>query len=168
MSIELSDIPAAVANYLDTQVTTTVSEVTPKDENQDVLTPGQDGTFTVTVTNAGPPGGVRLINVIYHVEINDGSVAKLIAPQSAVKAAFDKLDDTTPIPGGTQRGEMFVKTFTDTTLDVGETQPGLHLDLHCLDQGDAKIKARIHADVDQSALFPTSLSPNGEQTVKVV
>jgi hypothetical protein len=38
MSIELSDIPAAVANYLDTQVTTTVSEVTPKDENQDVLT----------------------------------------------------------------------------------------------------------------------------------
>jgi hypothetical protein len=101
MSIELSDIPAAVASYLGTQVTTTVSEVTPKDENQDVLTPGQDGTFTVTVTNAGPPGGVRLINVIYHVEISDGSVAKLIAPQSAVKAAFDKIDDTTPIPGGT-------------------------------------------------------------------
>ena len=120
------------------------------------------------MTNAGPPDGVRLINVIYHVEINDGSVAKLIAPQSAVKAAFDKIDDTTPIPGGTQRGEMFVKTFTDTTLDVGETQPPLHLDLHCLDQGDAKIKARIHADVDQSALFPTSLSPNEEQTVKVV
>ena len=81
-------------------------------------------------------------------------MAKLIAPQSAAKAAFDKIDDTTPIPGGTQRGEMFVKTFTDTTLDVGETQPPLHLDLHCLDQGDAKIKARIHADVDQSALFP--------------
>ena len=113
MPIELSDIPAAVANYLNTQVTTTVSAVTPKDENQDVLTPGQDGTFTVTVTNAGPPGGVRLINVIYHVEISDGSVAKLIAPQNAVKAAFDKIDDTTPIPGGTQRGEMFVKTLTD-------------------------------------------------------
>jgi hypothetical protein len=63
---------------------------------------------------------------------------------------------------------MFVKTFTDTTLDVGETQPPLHLDLHCLDQGDAKIKARIHAGVDQSALFPASLSPNEEQTVKVV
>lgn len=106
MSIELSGIPAAVASYLGTQVSTTVSEVTPKDENQDVLTPGQDGTFTVTVTNAGPPSGVRLINVIYHVEINDGSVAKLIAPQSAAKAAFDKIGDTTAIPGGTQRGEM--------------------------------------------------------------
>ena len=168
MSIELSDIPAAVANYLDTQVTTTVSEVTPKDENQDVLTPGQDGTFTVTVTNAGPPDGVRLISVIYHVEISDGSVAKLIAPQSPAKAAFDKIDDTTPIPGGTQRGEMFVKTFTDETLDVGETQPVLRLNLHCLDQGDAEIRARIFAEVDQSALLPRSKSPNGEQTVKVV
>jgi hypothetical protein len=69
-------------------------------------------------------------------------------------AAFDKIDDTTPIPGGTLRGEMFVKRFTDETLDVGETQPVLHLDLHCRDQGDAEIKARIHADVDQSALFP--------------
>ena len=168
MSIQLSDIPAAVATYLDTQVTTTVSEVTPKDENQDVLTPGQDGTFVVTVTNAGPPGGVRLINVIYHVEINDGSVAKLIAPSSAAKAAFDKIDDTTPIPGGTLRGEMFIKTFTDTTLDVGETQPPLHVDLHCLDQGDATIKARIFAEADQSTLYPRSKSPNEEQTVKVV
>ena len=116
MPIELSDIAAAVANYLNTQVTTTVSAVTPKDENQDVLTPGQDGTFTVTVTNAGPPSGVRLINVVYHVEISDGSVAKLIAPQNAIVAAFDKIDDTTPIPGGTLRGEMFVKRLTDEEL----------------------------------------------------
>jgi hypothetical protein len=168
MSIELSDIPDAVASYLDTQVTTTVSEVTPKDETQDVLTPGQDGTFTVNVTNAGPPGGVRLINVIYHVEINDGSVAKLIAPQSTIVAAFDKIDDTIPIPGGTLRGEMFVKLLIATTLDVGGTQPGLRLNLHCLDQGDAEIKARIFADVDQSALFPRSPSLNEKQTVKVV
>jgi hypothetical protein len=168
MPIELSDIPAAAATYLNTQVTTTVSAVTPKDETQDVLSPGQDGTFTVTVTNAGPPDGVRLINVIYHVEISDGSVAKLIAPQSVLVAAFDKIDDTTPIPGGTQRGEMFVKTFTDETLDVGETQPVLRLNLHCLDQGDAEIRARIFAEVDQSALLPRSKSPNGEQTVKVV
>jgi len=168
MTIELSDIPAAVANYLDTQVTTTVSAATPKDETQDVLTPGQDGTFTVTVTNAGPPDGVRLINVIYHVEVSDGSVAKLIAPQNVLVAAFDKIDDTIPIPGGTLRGEMFVKTSADNTLDVGETQPVLRLNLHCLDQGDAEIRARIFAEVDQSALLPRSKSPNGEQTVKVV
>jgi hypothetical protein len=168
MPIELSDIPTAVANYLNTQVTTTVSAVTPKDETQDVLTPGQDGTFTVTVTNAGPSSGVRLINVIYHVEISDGSVAKLIAPQSVLVGAFDKIDDTTPIPGGTQRGEMFVKTFIDNTLDVGETQPVLRLNLHCLDQGDAEVRARIFAEVDESALLPRSKSPNGEQTVKVV
>jgi hypothetical protein len=168
MPIELSDIPNAVASYLDTQVTTTVSAVTPKDETQDVLTPGQDGTFTVTVTNAGPPDGVRLINVIYHVEISDKSVAKLIAPNSAAKVAFDKIDDTTPLPGGTLRGEMFVRTLTDEELDIGETQPVLHLDLHCVDQGDAEVRARIFAEVDQNDLFPRSLSPNGEQTVKVV
>jgi hypothetical protein len=63
---------------------------------------------------------------------------------------------------------MFVKRLTDETLDVGETQPVLHLDLHCLDQGDAEIRARIFAEPDESALLPRSKSPNGEQTVKVV
>jgi hypothetical protein len=46
MTIELADIPAAVANYLDTNVTTTVSTVTPSNRQHDVLTPGQDGTFS--------------------------------------------------------------------------------------------------------------------------
>ncbi len=56
MPIELTGIPAA-ASYLDTQVSTTVSAVTPKKPNQDVLTPDQDGTFAVTVTNAAKPDG---------------------------------------------------------------------------------------------------------------
>jgi hypothetical protein len=37
--IELADIPAAVATYLDTRVTTTISTVTPSNSNQDILTP---------------------------------------------------------------------------------------------------------------------------------
>ncbi len=91
MPIELTDIPAAIASYLDTQVSVTVSAVTPTKPNQDVLTPGQDGTFTVTVTNAAAPDGVGLTNVTYHMKIDDGSVAKLIAPGSLVVGASDKL-----------------------------------------------------------------------------
>ena len=68
--IELADIPAAVADYLDTNVTTTISTVTPGHKHQDVLTPGQDGTFIVTVENAPSPDGIRLINVKYHLKIS--------------------------------------------------------------------------------------------------
>jgi hypothetical protein len=50
MPIELTDIPAATASYLDTQVSMTVSAVTPKKPNQDVLTPGQ----TARATRKGP------------------------------------------------------------------------------------------------------------------
>ena len=167
MPIELIDIPAAVADYLDTHVSTTVSAVIPRRMNQDVLTPGQDGTFTVTVTNAGTPDGVRLANVAFHVKISDDAVAQLIVPQSAFVAAYDTLTATTPLPGGSKRSDMYVRLLAATTLDVGDSQP-VHLTVHCRDQGDAKITCHIHADIDESDLFPTSQNPNGEQTVSVL
>jgi hypothetical protein len=168
MPIELIDIPAAVAEYLDTQVSTIISPVTPKKPNQDVLTPGQDGTFTVRVTNAAAPDGVRLINVIYHVKIDDGSVAELIAPGTTLVSAFDTLASTTPLKPGTARTDMLVKLFASTSLEAGASQPVLQLTVHCRDQGSARLTCHIHADVDQSDLFPTSQSPNGSQTVTVV
>jgi hypothetical protein len=168
MPIELTDIPAATASYLDTQVSMTVSAVTPKKPNQDVLTPGQDGTFTVTVTNAAAPDGVGLTNVTYHVKINDGSVAKLLVPESAAVASSDKLIGGTTLPRGSKQTEMLVTLLTGTTLGAGESQPPINIDVHCVDQGDAKITCHIHADIDQSDLFPTSQCPNGEQAVTVV
>jgi hypothetical protein len=39
MSLTLTDIPAAIDDYLQTEVITTISPVTPKDTTQDVLTP---------------------------------------------------------------------------------------------------------------------------------
>jgi hypothetical protein len=57
MPIDLIDIPAAVADYLDNQVRTVVSPVIGKQSSQASLTPGQDGTLTVTVTNRGMPDG---------------------------------------------------------------------------------------------------------------
>jgi hypothetical protein len=167
MPIELIDIPAAVADYLDTHVSTALSPVIPKHVNQDVLTPGQDGTFTVTVTNAGTPDGVRLTNVTYHVKISDDAVAELVVPQSAFVAAYDTLTAATPLAGGSKRQDMYVRLLAASTLDVGDSQP-VRLTVHCRDQGDAKITCHIHADIDASDLFPTSQNPNGEQTVSVL
>ena len=61
---------------------------------------------------------------------------------------------------------MFVKVLSGTTVDVGESQP-LQIDVHCSEEGDAKITCHVHADIDESDLFPTSQNPNGERTVSV-
>lgn len=168
MPIDLIDIPAAVADYLDSQVITTVSPVMPRRPNLDVLTPGQTGTFTVTATNAGSPDGVRLINVAFHVKISDDSIAQLIAPDSAFVSSYPTLTSITPLTPGSSHSAMFVRMSVDMTLDVGDIQPPIQIDVRCLDQGDAKITCHIHADIDESDLFPTSQNPNGEQTITVL
>lgn len=166
MPIDLIDIPAAVADYLDNQVQTAISAVVPKRSGSGVLTPGQDGTFTVTATNAGTPDGVRLINVTFHVKISDDSIAQLIVPAGTVVASYETLTSTAPLQAGARRSAMFVKVLTGTTVDVGESQP-LQIDVHCSEEGDAKITCHVHADIDESDLFPTSQNPNGERTVSV-
>src|SRR5690242_6659578 len=103
MPIDLADIPAAVADYLDNQVTTSVSPVVPKRQDQDALTAGQTGSFTVTVTNVGSPDGVRLANVTYHVKISDDSIAQLIVPRATLAACYDALNAAEPLlPGSKQ------------------------------------------------------------------
>jgi hypothetical protein len=167
MSFELSDIPSAVTTYLDTNVSTVISAVTPADQTQDVLTPGQDGTFSVTVTNASAPEGVRLINVQYFVKVTDDKVAQLTVPTTFGLECFSSLTSTTALKPGTLRSDMFVRDVTDPALDEGQTR-SIHLELHCVDQGDAKIICRVNAEVDESSLFPISQSPNRNVTVTVV
>src|SRR5690348_8394447 len=103
MPIDLIDIPAAVADYLDNQVRTVVSPVIGKESSQGSLRLGQEGTFTVTATNRGMPDGVRLINVVYHVKISDEAIAQLIVPQGEVAACYDTLSATTALEPGSQR-----------------------------------------------------------------
>src|SRR5215471_11524107 len=82
MAINLQDIRDAVKDYLDTKVTTTVSEFRPDVPN--TINPGEHFKFDVTATNAKKnDGGLRLINVVYHLKVdkvNGSAVAKLIVP----------------------------------------------------------------------------------------
>ena len=54
MTISLSDLTAATASYIDSEVTVRVADVTAN------LNPGEEGTYTVKVRNAAEPTGVRL------------------------------------------------------------------------------------------------------------
>jgi hypothetical protein len=168
MSIALTDIADAVTDYLETQVITTVSAVTPDDTDQDVLTPGQTGTFTVSATNGDAAKGVRLVNTRYHVASTHGAVLKLIPPaaNSLTLQAYEDEDLNTAINDDTPRRELYIVTFINTALDAGETG-SFHLGVTCLDQGQTTINARLVADVDQAQLFANGESQNGKQVVEV-
>jgi len=148
-------------------VRTVVSPVVGTSDAAGSLAPGQDGTFTVTVTNRGMPDGVRLINVAYHVKISDESIAQLIVPDNAVAACYDTLTGTTPVEPGSQHPALFLRLAGGGALDVGESQP-VQIGVRCYAAGDAKITCHVHADIDASDLFPTSQNRSGEQTVTVI
>lgn len=170
MSIVLHDIPLAVRDYVDKEITIKFTEVTPVDKDQDVLTPEQIGEFTVSAFNGGVPNGVRVINVLYHVAIADtagtkGQVAKLIVPDVLTAETFSDQEATKPLKAGTRHTDYYIR-LADTVLGQGDTDE-VRLTLICLDQGGADLSCHVHADVDQTSLFPNSESRSVGQGLKV-
>jgi len=184
MPIQLTDILDAVADYLDNQVTVTVTDVKPVDKG---LSPGDRGTCTVIVRNA--TDGLRLINLRIHLEIvaHQGGdpdpqvdpdanttakkVALLVAPLDGKTQCNDN-DEVNPQDvghGGTSpTGELIIK-YTDerSALDAGIAPLIQDVELVCTEHGDVRVRAHIHADVDQSALFPNSRGKNGHGALVV-
>jgi hypothetical protein len=169
MPIDLSDIPTAVAGYLDNHVTTVVSEVSSGGTIED----GETGTYSVTVTNADAPDGVRLVNVRYHLTISPSTVAKLVADTSALAPKRATIDPNGPTLGfGELTDVMFIfpvaGALPQAELDVGESATLDGLQVKGLRAGTATIKCHIHADIDQDSLFPKSEnSPNGQHEFSV-
>jgi hypothetical protein len=169
MPIELSDLPNAVADYLDTHVSVEVSEIS----SGNSIEHDEFGTYSVTVTNAGPPDGVRLVNVRYHLTISPKSVAKLVADTSALAPQRKTINPNDPtLANGELTDVMFifpVPGFTDQAeLDVGETTTFENLEVKGLRPGNATITCHIHADIDENDLFPKSEnSPTAEVTFDV-
>jgi hypothetical protein len=167
MPIDLSDIPTAVADYLDNHVTTEVSEVSSGGTIED----GEIGTFDVTVTNAGEPDGVRLVNVRYHLTISPATVAKLVADSSVLAPQRATIDPNGPVlRNGELTDVMFifpVASAPNAELDVGESAT-LTKEVKGLVAGTATIKCHIHADIDEDSLFPKSEnSPKGQRQFSV-
>jgi hypothetical protein len=150
MSINLSDIPNAVTDYLATQVVTTVAPVRP--DVTDELQPGEEGTFSVTATNAAAPTGVRVVNIKHHLTITPGSVAKFIVPTSPPARSTTDPNDPTLVPGDLV-DEMFLFPL-DTALLVGESDSVRALKIKSLRVGTAAIKCHLHGDILEEDLFP--------------
>ena len=152
MTINLADIPAAVANYMNTKVTVVVDEVV---ADSGTLNPNEEGTLTVTITNADAPNGVRLTNLVHHLRIAPGSKAKLKVPGSAIITTRSGLATSSPaLTRNTFVEAMFCTLETETTLDVGEVKD-ITFEVKGFDEGNATLTYDLHANVDQASLFPT-------------
>jgi hypothetical protein len=167
MSFKLTDIPAAIDDYLQTEVTTTISPVTPKDTSQDVLTPGQEGIVTVTVTNSDAAKGLRLVEPVFYFEVDDGDVLKLIALSGGLlyvsygdKELTDRLDDEAHVK------KLWLVPVIDNVIEAGETAE-VGLSVICKDQGSTRIVTRFLAKVDQDSLFPSGRTGKHHTDVEV-
>ena len=159
MSIILSDIPNAVADYLNTQVTSTVSEVTPAVSTS--LQPLEDGFFEVTVTNAAAPNGVRVTDVKHHLKIPpitpNGNTFRAKFHVPATPPARATTDPNGPLLAvGIQVAEMFLFPL-DSVLEVGDFDRVSGLSIHSISVGDFEITCHIHGDI-----LLDDLIPNGE------
>ena len=152
MPISLSDLPAAVAEYITNNVSVHVGEV--KHGTSCVLQPHEKGTFNVTVTN---DGAVRLIDLVYELSISPSSVAKLVSPAGPGTFALDGFGGD-PIPNGAEVDRLFLSGLADvswTSVDGGASMTTSDLQVKTQAAlGDATIRCTLHAAVDQASLFP--------------
>jgi hypothetical protein len=167
VTITLSDITSATSAYIDNEVDVRVGGVTTN------VRDGNDGKYTVRVTNAAAPTGIRLRDIVLHLTSDDDSVLTLFPPGSAILTPRATNDASAPrLPSGVPVKSMFI-FFADTesfepnsTLDVGERFE-LELDYHAEGPGTATLDAHIHATVEVDDLFPRSAGNNGSADIEI-
>jgi hypothetical protein len=170
--INLSDIASATSAYIDNEVEVRIGAVTSN------LRAGADGTYTVRVTNASAPSGVRLTDLTLHLNVEprtpDNAVVLLKPPGSAL--LFPRATGDTDDPRLASNDlveEMFIFFSSpggdiepNATLDVGE-EIELEFEYHAERAGDAEIFCHVHATVDVDSLFPRSGGDNGSAAVEI-
>src|SRR3954467_2433499 len=119
--IDLTDLKGSVQRYLRTHVTTTASVITPSDDEQEVLTPGQRGRFTISATNGDEATGVRLLDVRFHLEVKNDEVVGLLAPGSAVIRSSEDGQGDVQVPRNEPFAALFIQNMVETTLEAGQT-----------------------------------------------
>lgn len=165
MPINLMDIRTAVQDYLNTKVSALISPLTAP------INPGEEFSFTITALN--PPatsGGIRLVNVRYHLKIANSTVAKLIVPPSGTaiaRSGFLTTDDE--LPPGTLVSEMYLfpTSANNDTFDVDDhnTIPDLK-GMAGNGVGNTEIQCNVIAEPDLDFLFPKQ--ENSSMNSKVI
>lgn len=162
--LELADLPELTSNYLHS-VEVVVSRVTGN------LVAGQEGTFTVQVTN----GPVRLTGWTLHLESTDPAVARVLADSRAVFTFRTEGNTSSPeVESGTDHASLFVFFLDendafepDSALEPDEVHEFI-FNYKAIGRGRGTFTAHLHGTVDVASLFPRGRGTNGEANVRVL
>ncbi len=165
MSVQLTDLPAAVTSYLRDVVQVQISRVTGQ------LSAGDEGHFTVRVTN----GSFRLRDVTLHLRSTRPDVAQIV-PDSGLVISFRAGGSRSEplLPDGVEVPELYA-FFLDTDRDDLEPNdtlsPGEVLEQEFVwkakGAGEGQFTAHVHAEVDFDDLFPRDNGVDGSHKVVV-
>lgn len=169
MAVNLLDIRAAVRTYLDTKVVVSISALAPAVPG--TINPAEDFAFSITASNAAAAaGGIRLVNVSYHLSVANATVAQFIVPPTSVATARSGPSSLSPpLAPGALVSTMYL-FHRDNDLDVGEFDTVANLKGRSGNGvGTTQISAHVHGNPDPDFIFPKAeTSPDGVRTVNVV
>ena len=165
MTINLTDIRSAVIDYVNDSVTTSVSSLVADVPN--AISPNEGFTFSVTASNAAAPTGIQLVNVVYHLKVASGSVAKLQVPTTPIARSGSRTSDP-QLTVGNYVTEMYLFP-SDNVLEVGDSDTVAGLRGKAYAVGQATITFEVYADIDLGFVFPrTTSDPDSIRLVNVV
>lgn len=167
MAITLSDIHDALLDYFSSTIVPSI-EVTPLPVGASEINPGEQFNITLTAKNSAGNAakGVEIINVCYHVSIDDETRATLIAPERSVAIARESFStDSALVKVGEERKELYL--FHDVTLHAGDTDT-LVFQGHALAAGTPKVTFHSHGEVDLVYLLTgNQTSANTSRSVSI-
>ena len=170
MSINLEEIRTAVMNYVDSNVTITVTNLLTAGPN---INPGEGFSLRLNAANASASnGGIPLKNVVWWVSVQDETVFKLIVPDEPYVTRSGLSKSSPKLTPGTQVDEMYIfPRAVDNYLAIGDTDS---LTISCKAGsgsmgGACFIFAKVYASVDEEWLFPKEQdSITGGRYIEVV
>ena len=148
-SIQLADLPQLTFDYLQS-VQVPVNRVTGD------LIRGDEGTFSVRVTN----GGVRLTNWTLHLFSSDIDVAAIKAENGVFVQYRESGDRDAPtVPANSLHDELFAFFIQDGDLEPNDVlEPDevreVRFSYRAQGAGEATFTAHLHGTVDVDSLFP--------------
>ena len=156
MSINsLEDIRTAVMNYVDSNVTMTMTNLISAGTT---INPGEGFNLRLNAANANAAsGGIPLKNVIWHVQVQDETVLKVIVPDNPYLTRSGLSKSSPKLTPGTQVNEMYIfPRAVDNYLGIGDTDS---LTINCKagsgsTGGACFIFAKVYASIDEAWLFP--------------